>query len=133
MATQAREPPPHYEHAEIGFNYRLSNVLAAIGRGQLATLSQRVAARRSVFDRYVAALSGLAGLGFMPETETSTSNRWLTCVTFDPSSFGATSEDVRLALAAEDIEARPIWKPMAPPAAVCVLSHARRERIGRSF
>jgi pyridoxal phosphate-dependent aminotransferase EpsN len=112
LSTQAREPAPHYEHREIGFNYRLSNLLAAVGRAQLATLPERVAARRSVFDRYRALLAGVAGLDFMPEAPWSVGNRWLTCVTIDPAAFGADRETVRLALEAQDVEARPVWKPM---------------------
>jgi pyridoxal phosphate-dependent aminotransferase EpsN len=112
LATQARDPAPHYEHSTLGFNYRLSNILAAIGRGQLRTLDERVAKRRRIFQRYVEGLGLLRGIAFMPEASYGSSNRWLTCLTFDPGEFGATREDVRLALEEEDIEARPIWKPM---------------------
>jgi len=112
FATQARDPAPHYQHSEIGFNYRLSNILAAIGRGQLSTLGRRVAARRANFDRYVAGLGDLPGIGFMPEASYGVSTRWLTTITIDPDSFGATREEVRLALEAGNIEARPLWKPM---------------------
>jgi pyridoxal phosphate-dependent aminotransferase EpsN len=112
LATQARDPAPHYEHSTVGFNYRLSNVLAAIGRGQLRTLAPRVEARRRIFQRYVDALGSLPGIAFMPEASYGIGNRWLTCMTIDPRAFGATREDVRLALEAEDIESRPIWKPM---------------------
>ncbi|HEY0970448.1 MAG TPA: aminotransferase class I/II-fold pyridoxal phosphate-dependent enzyme [Gemmatimonadales bacterium] len=112
LATQAREPAPHYEHAEIGYNYRLSNVLAAIGRGQLGVLEERVLARRRNFEYYREALGDLPGLTFMPEAEWGRHTRWLTCLTLDPDAFGADREDVRLALAADDIEARPVWKPM---------------------
>ncbi len=111
-ATQARDPGPHYQHSEIGFNYRMSNVCAAIGRGQLRVLDQRVAQRRRVFERYREALGALPGLSFMPEAPFGKSTRWLTCVQVEPSAFGASREDVRLALAARDIEARPVWKPM---------------------
>ena len=112
LATQAREPAPHYEHTTVGFNYRLSNVLAAIGRGQLRTLDARVAARRRIFDRYVATLGDLPGVRFMPEAPYGRSNRWLSCLTIDPAAFGGDREDVRRALEAENIESRPIWKPM---------------------
>ncbi len=112
LSTQAREPTPHYEHAEIGFNYRLSNVLAALGRAQLAVLPERVAARRAVNERYRSLLADRPGIAFMPEAPYGTSNCWLTCITIDPGSFGADRETVRLALEAEDIEARPVWKPM---------------------
>ena len=112
LATQARDPAPHYEHSEIGYNYRLSNVLAAIGRGQLQCLEERVVARRRVFERYQEALVDLPGVTFMPEAAYGRSTRWLTCFTVDPDLFGATREDVRMALEAESIEARPVWKPM---------------------
>ena len=112
LATQARDPAPHYEHSIVGFNYRLSNILAAIGRGQLRTLAQRVAARRRIFESYVEGLGSLPGITFMPEASYGTSNRWLTCLTIDPKLFGSTREDVRLALEAKDIESRPVWKPM---------------------
>jgi len=112
LATQARDPAPHYQHSRIGYNYRLSNVLAAVGRAQLATLADRVAARRRVFDRYVEGLRDVPGVQFMPEAESGRSNRWLTCLLVDPRGFGADRDAVRLALEAEDIEARPTWKPM---------------------
>ena len=112
LATQARDAAPHYQHSVIGYNYRMSNVLAAIGRGQLRVLQDRVAARRRNFDYYQAHLGQLPGLALMPEAPEGQSNRWLTCLTIDPSAFGATREDVRLALEAENIEARPVWKPM---------------------
>jgi pyridoxal phosphate-dependent aminotransferase EpsN len=112
LATQARDPAPHYEHSHVGYNYRLSNVLAAIGRGQLKTLAERVAIRRRLFDRYVDGLRGLPGIEFMPEAPYGSATRWLTCLTIDPRVFGADREAVRLALEAENIEARPAWKPM---------------------
>jgi len=112
LATQARDPAPHYQHSEIGYNYRMSNVLAAIGRGQLRVLEDRVAARRANFEIYQRELGDLPGLEFMPEAPWGRSTRWLTCLTIDPEAFGATREDVRLALEEEDIEARPVWKPM---------------------
>lgn len=112
LAAQARDPAPHYEHSEVGYNYRLSNLLAAVGRAQVAVLGERVAARRRNFERYRELLSGVEGITWMPEPEWSRSNRWLTCLLFDPKRFGASREDVRLALEAENIEARPVWKPM---------------------
>lgn len=112
LATQAREPLPHYEHTEIGYNYRMSNVLAAIGRGQLRVLEDRVLARRRNFFFYRDSLGTLPGLTFMPEASWGRSTRWLTCLTIDPREFGVTRDDVRLALEAADIEARPVWKPM---------------------
>ena len=112
LATQARDAAPHYEHSRIGYNYRLSNVLAAIGRAQLGSLGQRVARRREIFDRYVRDLGDLPGLAFMPEATYGRATRWLTCIVIDPQAFGADREAVRLALEGEDIEARPAWKPM---------------------
>ena len=112
LATQARDPAPHYEHSHIGYNYRLSNVLAAIGRGQLKTLTQRVTTRRGIFERYDEGLRDLPGIEFMPEAPYGRSNRWLTCLTINSRLFGADREAVRLALEAENIEARPVWKPM---------------------
>lgn len=112
LATQARDPAPHYEHSCIGYNYRLSNVLAAIGRGQLKTLAQRVAMRRRIFERYVEGLGDLPGVEFMPEAPYGRPNRWLTCLTISPEVCGADRESVRLALEAENIEGRPVWKPM---------------------
>ena len=112
LATQARDPAPHYQHSEIGFNYRMSNVLAAIGRGQLQVLEDRVQARRRSFEFYRTHLGDLPGISFMPEAPYGRCTRWLTCVLIEPAAFGATREDVRLALEAEDIESRPVWKPM---------------------
>ncbi|NMO16601.1 aminotransferase class I/II-fold pyridoxal phosphate-dependent enzyme [Pyxidicoccus fallax] len=112
LSTQARDPAPHYEHSEVGYNYRLSNVLAAIGRAQLRVLEERVAARRANHAYYVSALSSLPGVTFMPEAPWGRHTRWLTTVTLDPARFGADREAVRLALERENIEARPVWKPM---------------------
>lgn len=112
LAQQARDPAPHYEHSEIGYNYRLSNVLAAIGRGQLQVLPERVRRKREIFKYYCQALSDLPGIAFMPEAPWGSSTRWLTVITVDPAQFGATREDIRLALEDENIESRPLWKPM---------------------
>jgi len=112
LASQAREPLPHYEHTTVGYNYRLSNILAAIGRGQVTVLADRVAARRRTFEIYRRELGDLPGIDFMPEAPYGRPSRWLTCLTVDPGCFGADREEVRLALEAEDIEARPVWKPM---------------------
>lgn len=112
LSTQARDPAPHYEHSEVGYNYRMSNLLAGVGRAQLETLEDRVVARRSNFEKYEALLSGCPGLDFMPEPEWSHSTRWLTCLTLDEAAFGADREAVRRALAMEGIQARPVWKPM---------------------
>ncbi len=112
LASQARDQAPHYEHSRVGYNYRLSNVLAAIGRGQLQALSDRVRQRRRNFAFYQGALAGLPGLEFMPEASYGRSSRWLTVLQIDPEEFGATPEEVRLALESKDIESRPVWKPM---------------------
>ena len=112
LATQARDEAPHYEHSLVGFNYRLSNVSAGIGRGQLATLEERVAARRRNFTYYAHALGSLPGIGFQPEAAWGRHSRWLTAITIDPTEFGADREMVRLALADANIESRPVWKPM---------------------
>jgi pyridoxal phosphate-dependent aminotransferase EpsN len=111
-ATQARDPAPHYEHSEVGFNYRMSNVLAAIGRGQLRVLEARVDARRRNCAWYQEALADLPGVAFMPEADYGRCTRWLTCITIDSVMAGVDREQVRLALAAQNIEARPVWKPM---------------------
>ena len=112
LATQARDRAPHYEHSEIGFNYRLSNVLAGIGRGQLKVLNERVEACRRNFETYVGSLGDLPGLDFMPEASWGRHTRWLTTLTIDPDRFGADPAQVCLALERENIEARPVWKPM---------------------
>ncbi len=112
LATQARDPFPHHEHSVVGYNYRLSNLLAAVGRGQLRMLADRVARRRATFDFYREHLGSFPGVSFMPERSGSVSSRWLTCLTFDPVLAGVTREDIRLALEAENIESRPVFKPM---------------------
>ncbi len=112
LATQARDPAPHYQHSEIGYNYRMSNVLAGIGRGQLLVLKDRVAARRRNYEVYDRALGKLPGIEFMPEAPWGEATRWLTCLTIDPVAFGVDRETVCLALAEEQIEARPVWKPL---------------------
>ncbi|MBA2496540.1 MAG: DegT/DnrJ/EryC1/StrS family aminotransferase, partial [Acidimicrobiia bacterium] len=112
LATQAREPAAYYEHVEVGWNHRLSNLLAALGRAQLEGVDDKVARRRAVNARYRAELGDRPGVAFPPDVAWGTSTRWLTCLTFDPAVAGIGPEDVRLALDAADIEARPIWKPM---------------------
>ncbi|MCA1788115.1 MAG: DegT/DnrJ/EryC1/StrS family aminotransferase, partial [Desulfobacteraceae bacterium] len=112
LSQQARDPFPHYEHTELGFNYRMSNVLAAIGRGQLAVLDERVQRRREIFAYYRGALEGVPGIEFMPEADYGRANRWLSVILITPEQFGADREAVRLALEAENIESRPVWKHM---------------------
>jgi dTDP-4-amino-4,6-dideoxygalactose transaminase len=112
LATQARDPAPHYEHSTVGYNYRMSNVLAAIGRGQLRVLPDRVAARRRNFAAYFEQLEMVSGISFMPEASYGMSSRWLTVIQVDPEAFGATADDIRRQLERENIESRPVWKPM---------------------
>lgn len=112
LATQARDPAPHYQHSEIGYNYRMSNVLAGIGRGQLMVLKDRVNARRANTAFYHNAFADLPGIEFMPEAPWNRCTRWLTCILVDPAKFGVDREAIRLALETENIEARPVWKPM---------------------
>ena len=111
-STQSREAAAHYEHKELGFNYRMSNVLAGIGRGQLMVLEDRVAARRAVFARYRAAFAALPGIEPAPQASWGRHTNWLSVFLVDASAFGATRDDIIAALAREDIEARPVWKPM---------------------
>lgn len=113
LATQARDPAPHYQHSSIGYNYRMSNVLAAIGRGQLEVLAQRVTARRANFERYREFFEEYEQVSLLPEPTGAFSNRWLTTILLTPKRDGGVSrETVRLALAEANIEARPLWKPM---------------------
>jgi dTDP-4-amino-4,6-dideoxygalactose transaminase len=112
LATQARDPAPHYQHSHIGYNYRLSNLLAAVGRGQLRVLDERIAARRKNRELYEAAFKGIDGIRFMPVDARGSWNGWLTVVVIDPKAFGASREGIRLALEKENIESRPVWKPM---------------------
>jgi pyridoxal phosphate-dependent aminotransferase EpsN len=112
LATQARDPAPHYQHSQVGYNYRMSNIVAGIGRAQLEVLDERVKARRAIFDRYVQALGDIEGVHFMPELEGTMSNRWLTTLTIDRQTLGVTPMDIINTLAEENIEARPVWKPL---------------------
>ena len=112
LASQARLPARHYEHAEVGYNYRMSNILAGIGRAQLEVLEERVKARRAIFERYRTAFSGLEGFNFMPEAAFGHSTRWLTALTVDPEVCGINRDQIIDALEAENIEARPVWKPL---------------------
>lgn len=122
LATQARDNAPHYQHSHIGYNYRMSNVLAGIGRGQMEVLQERVDARRGNFEYYKENLSGLQGITFAMEPEGSYSNRWLTCI-LTPSFEDR--ERIRKALENENIESRPLWKPMhAQPVFEKAISYA---------
>ena len=111
LATQARDLAPHYEHSTYGYNYRLSNICAAIGLGQMEVLEARIARRREIFERYKAALHH-PGINFMPELKDLRSTRWLTALTIDPDRTDTTREEVRLKLLEHEIESRPLWKPM---------------------
>lgn len=112
LAQQARDPAPHYEHTTYGYNYRMSNVVAAIGRAQLEVIEDRVARRRAIAARYEAALTALPGITFMPEMAYGRHTRWLSVILIDPAHYGLSREEVRLALEKENIESRPVWKPM---------------------
>lgn len=112
LAAQARDPGPHYQHSVLGYNYRLSNILAALGRSQLTDLPRRVEARRGHNAAYREALESIPGIDFMPELNGSLSTFWLTAMTFDPSLTGVDRERIRLHLDAMAVEARPVWKPM---------------------
>jgi len=112
LSQQARDAALHYEHSQIGYNYRMSNIMAAIGRGQLSVLDERVRRRREIFDFYANGLGDLPGIEFIPEVPYGKSNRWLTVILITPEEFGVDRETVNLALEAENIEARPVWKPM---------------------
>ena len=112
LSTQARNPAPHYEHSTVGYNYRLSNICAAIGLGQMEVLDDRVKRRRQIFSRYRDALSVIPGINFMPESQSDASTRWLTAVTFDQKMCGVGREEIRKHLLNHGIESRPLWKPM---------------------
>jgi dTDP-4-amino-4,6-dideoxygalactose transaminase len=112
LATQAREPFPYYQHESIGFNYRMSNLLAAVGRAQLRGLPERIDRRRHVNGRYRTALANVPGIVFMPQANYGVPNYWLTCILVDAAQFGADRETLRLALEAIDVESRPVWKPL---------------------
>jgi pyridoxal phosphate-dependent aminotransferase EpsN len=112
LSTQARDPAPHYEHTTIGFNYRMSNLLAALGRGQLRNLPGKVARRRAINAAYREAFAAIEGIGFMPNAAGGESTNWLTVITVDERAFGASPAAVREHLESLDVEARPAWKPM---------------------
>jgi dTDP-4-amino-4,6-dideoxygalactose transaminase len=113
LSTQARDQAPHYQHSHIGYNYRMSNVLAGIGRGQMIVLPERVAQRRSNYERYLTLLGNVPGIQFVPEPNGFFSNRWLTTILVDPAlTGGLTRETIRLKLEEYNIESRPLWKPM---------------------
>jgi pyridoxal phosphate-dependent aminotransferase EpsN len=112
LATQAREPVAHYEHKAVGYNYRMSNLLAGLGNSQLADLQRRIDIRRAHFEAYHAELSALPGIEFMPIVDPEAANYWLTCLTVDSETSGISRDALLAALEAADIEARPLWKPL---------------------
>ena len=122
-STQSRDSAPYDQLSEIGYNYCMSHLCAAVGLGQLLTLDERVSACRAHFDYYQKHLGGLPGIDFMPEPEGFFSTRWLTALTIDPAKFGKSREEIRLALEAANIESRPVWKPMHMQP---VFAHCRR-------
>ena len=111
LATQARDKAPHYQHSEVGYNYRMSNIVAGIGRGQMEVLDAHVQNRRHNFEYYKNAFKGIKQISFVNEPDGYFCNRWLSCVLIEPSN-GVSRETIRLALDAENIESRPLWKPM---------------------
>ncbi len=132
LSTQGRDPAAHYQHSEIAYNYRMSNVLAGIGRGQLEVLPQRVAARRAIFDRYVAGLSDIPGLSFQAELAGSRSNRWLTVLSLNPDLVALHPYQLMRRLQARQMESRPAWKPMQmqPLLAGCeFISHSAKTAV----
>ena len=113
LSTQARDPAPHYQHSQVGYNYRMSNITAGIGRGQMMVLDERVAQRRANHERYRVFFERFEGISMLTEPDGFFSNRWLSCILVDPAKTGGvTREDLRLALDAQDIESRPLWKPL---------------------
>lgn len=112
-ATQARDNAPHYQHSKVGYNYRMSNICAGIGRGQMFILDEHIARRRAIHDLYTELLKDVPGITVMQNPEENyESNFWLTCILVDPKEAGKTREDIRLAMDAENIETRPLWKPL---------------------
>ncbi len=112
LSTQARDPAPHYQHSEVGYNYRLSNVLAAIGLGQMEALEGIVAKTKHNFNAYTESFAGIEAIDMMPVPEWADTTHWLSCITLDPAKTKATPEDVRLKLETLNVESRPLWKPM---------------------
>lgn len=132
LATQARDAAPHYQHSVSGFNYRLSNILAGIGRAQLEVLDERVKQKRAVFERYNQHLSKINGITLMPELVETFSNRWLTAILVDEEKLGISNELILRALSDRNIEARPVWKPlhMQPLfAGVTYYPHSEQENV----
>jgi dTDP-4-amino-4,6-dideoxygalactose transaminase len=112
LSTQARDEAPHYQHSQVGYNYRMSNICAGIGRGQMEVLDTRIAQRRRIYNWYTEVLAGIPGVSFVHEPEGYFSNRWLTTILVDPKQAHISRETLRLAFEAKNIESRPLWKPM---------------------
>ncbi|WP_228307718.1 DegT/DnrJ/EryC1/StrS family aminotransferase [Priestia sp. J2] len=112
LATQARDSAPHYQHSQLGYNYRMSNILAGVGRAQLQVLENRVETRRKIFEHYYQELSGLSGIAFMPELSNTKTNRWLTVLTVNEKEAGTSAAELVQAFTEQNIEARPVWKPL---------------------
>jgi pyridoxal phosphate-dependent aminotransferase EpsN len=112
LASQARDPAPYYQHSELGYNYRMSSVLAAIGLGQLKVVRKRIAQKRALFSAYKNYLKDVPGISFMPEPSWSCGNRWLTCILVDPDRFGHSADAIRKKLETCNIESRRLWKPL---------------------
>ena len=112
LATQARDSAPHYEHSQIGYNYRLSNVLAAIGRGQLKVLEQRIQKKREINQIYQDTIGDLQGISLQPELENTFSNKWLTTILIDEKETTVNKDKILSAFSKENIDSRPLWKPM---------------------
>ncbi|MGO1098597.1 DegT/DnrJ/EryC1/StrS family aminotransferase [Priestia megaterium] len=112
LATQARDSASHYQHSQLGYNYRMSNILAGVGRAQLQVLKNRVEARRQIFERYYQELAGLTGITFMPELSNTKTNRWLTVLTINEKEAGISAAQLVQAFTEQNIEARPVWKPL---------------------
>ncbi|MDN3362350.1 aminotransferase class I/II-fold pyridoxal phosphate-dependent enzyme [Priestia megaterium] len=112
LATQARDSAPHYQHSQLGYNYRMSNILAGVGRAQLQVLENRVEARRQIFERYYQELAGFTGITFMPEPSNTKTNRWLTVLTINEKEAGISAAELVQAFTEQNIEARPVWKPL---------------------
>ncbi|MEK4698534.1 aminotransferase class I/II-fold pyridoxal phosphate-dependent enzyme [Solibacillus sp. FSL R7-0668] len=112
LATQARDAAKHYQHSVVGYNYRMSNIIAGIGRGQLEVIAERVAQKRAIFERYEAAFSGIDGIEMMPELENTFSNRWLSTMTLDPSKIKIAPYALMEILDEANIDSRPVWKPL---------------------
>jgi len=113
LSTQARDPAPHYQHSQIGYNYRMSNIVAGIGRGQMEVIGERITSRRDNFQFYRRELGAFEGISFLEEPgEPFFSNYWLTTILIDPEKTGTSREELQVELEKENIETRPLWKPM---------------------